>query len=55
MPCWACFASSASVCVGSGGNLNGPGLALIQRPLSCNAVLAAVHHPMQAADKPGWV
>jgi len=36
-------------------SLSGPGLALMQRPLSCNAVLAAVYHPIKAADKPGWV
>jgi len=36
-------------------SLSGPDLALMQRPLSCNAVLAAVHPSIQAADKPGWV
>lgn len=28
-------------------SLSGPGLAHVQRPLSCNAILAAVHHPIQ--------
>ena len=58
MPCWAFLPAVLlfvwglkTILVG----LSGPDLALMQRPLLCNAVLAAVSRPTKAADKPGWV
>jgi len=60
MPCWAVFASSASVCVGSGGNPCGSQWAwscphAVSFVVQCSLGSSAPSNTRQAAGKPGCV